>query len=150
LLAKLSGLKELPYVGDVRGKGRQIGMELVKDQESKQPASAEKVAVAISDCQEWGLIIGKNGDIAVLPASPLSRRGRSSTVLDPYSRRLLQARPWIKGDGPPRSVPCGASAETISGKRVAYVRRSAHRAEQKPRKTRLFVVRSAGLEPATF
>jgi taurine-pyruvate aminotransferase len=60
LLAKLSGLKELPYVGDVRGKGRQIGMELVKDQESKQPASAEKVA--ISDCQERGLIIGKSGD----------------------------------------------------------------------------------------
>lgn len=62
LREKLSELKQHPHVGDVRGKGLLIGIELVEDKESKQPATAEKVNAAISGCQERGLIIGKNGD----------------------------------------------------------------------------------------
>ena len=62
LLAELSGLEDLPYVGDVRGKGLLIGIELVEDKESKQPALPDKVMAAISGCQERGLIVGKNGD----------------------------------------------------------------------------------------
>jgi taurine-pyruvate aminotransferase len=62
LLTELSTLEDYPYVGDVRGKGLLIGIELVEDKGSKQPASEEKVAAAISGCQERGLIVGKNGD----------------------------------------------------------------------------------------
>ncbi len=49
-------------MGDVRGKGLLIGIELVEDKETKEPAAAQKVAAAISGCQERGLIVGKNGD----------------------------------------------------------------------------------------
>jgi taurine-pyruvate aminotransferase len=52
----------LPQVGDVRGKGLLIGIELVEDEESKQSALPDKVMAAISGCQERGLIVGKNGD----------------------------------------------------------------------------------------
>jgi adenosylmethionine-8-amino-7-oxononanoate aminotransferase len=59
---KLSVVEDHPNVGDVRGKGLLIGIELVEDQASKHPASPEKVGAVISGCQERGLIVGKNGD----------------------------------------------------------------------------------------
>jgi len=50
-----------PYVGDVRGKGLLIGIELVKDKSSKEPLEVEKVNLVISKCKDDGVIIGKNG-----------------------------------------------------------------------------------------
>jgi taurine-pyruvate aminotransferase len=54
-------LQDHPYVGDVRGKGLLIGIELVKDKQSKDPLENEKVNQVISKCKEDGVIIGKNG-----------------------------------------------------------------------------------------
>lgn len=48
LMAELSALEDHPYVGNVRGKSLLIGIELVEDKGSKQPASPQKVAAAIS------------------------------------------------------------------------------------------------------
>lgn len=62
LLAKLQGLKDHPHVGEVRGKGLLIGIELVKDKDSKEPLEIEKVNLIINSCKEKGLIIGQNGD----------------------------------------------------------------------------------------
>ncbi|RFU69577.1 aspartate aminotransferase family protein [Bacillus sp. V59.32b] len=62
LLAKLQELKDHPHVGEVRGKGLLIGIELVKDKGSKEPLEIEKVNLIINSCKEKGLIIGKNGD----------------------------------------------------------------------------------------
>lgn len=62
MLLELEELKELPFVGDVRGKGLLIGIELVKDKETKAPANVEIVNKVISACKERKLIIGKNGD----------------------------------------------------------------------------------------
>ena len=59
---ELSGLDDHPNVGDVRNKGLLFGIELVEDKETKEPASTERVAAAISGCKERGLVIANNAD----------------------------------------------------------------------------------------
>lgn len=54
-------LQSHPYVGDVRGKGLLIGIELVESKESKKPLAAKKVDEVITYCKQNGVIIGKNG-----------------------------------------------------------------------------------------
>ena len=48
-------------VGNIRGKGLLIGIELVEDKETKAPLDAALVNKVIADCKADGLIIGKNG-----------------------------------------------------------------------------------------
>ena len=59
-----AGLKKLmekhSIIGEVRGKGLMIGVELVKDRTTKEPASAECAAV-FEKCKDKGLLIGKGG-----------------------------------------------------------------------------------------
>ncbi|MHC0035587.1 aminotransferase [Pseudoneobacillus sp. C159] len=54
-------LAEHPYVGNVRGKGLLIGIELVEDKTSKAPLDSGLVNKVIADCKAERLIIGKNG-----------------------------------------------------------------------------------------
>lgn len=62
LLNELDDIKDHPFVGDVRGKGLLIGIELVENKQTKKPASLDKVNKVIGFCKEKGLIISKNGD----------------------------------------------------------------------------------------
>jgi taurine-pyruvate aminotransferase len=56
-----TSLQNVPYVGDVRGKGLLIGIELVENKETKVPLQVEKVNEVIAYCKKQGIIIGKNG-----------------------------------------------------------------------------------------
>lgn len=61
LLAGLNHLKEKhKLIGDVRGKGLMLGVELVKDRQSKEPAK-EASAQILERCKEMGLLLGKGG-----------------------------------------------------------------------------------------
>ncbi|WP_238458033.1 aspartate aminotransferase family protein [Alkalihalobacterium alkalinitrilicum] len=56
-----AAIQHHPHVGDVRGKGLLIGIELVANKESKDPLGVERVNKVLNACKENGLIIGKNG-----------------------------------------------------------------------------------------
>ena len=61
LLAGLEKLKaKHPLIGDVRGKGLMLGIELVKNRATKEPAKAE-CAQVLELCREMGLLLGKGG-----------------------------------------------------------------------------------------
>jgi 4-aminobutyrate aminotransferase-like enzyme len=52
--------KESDLIGDVRGTGLMIGVELVRDRGTKEPASSEAAAVK-RHCRERGVLIGVGG-----------------------------------------------------------------------------------------
>ena len=61
LTAGLDRLKEKHnIIGDVRGKGLMLGIELVKDRATKEPAKAE-CAQVLETCKDMGLLLGKGG-----------------------------------------------------------------------------------------
>lgn len=62
VMKKLHDLQSCPIVGEVRGIGFLYGIEMVMDQNTKEPASEEVMLSILGTCKEKGLIIGRNGD----------------------------------------------------------------------------------------
>ncbi|XP_040435014.1 alanine--glyoxylate aminotransferase 2, mitochondrial isoform X2 [Falco naumanni] len=58
-LAKLRDKFEI--VGDVRGKGLMIGVEMVTDKDSRHPLPAEEIDQIWEDCKDMGVLIGRGG-----------------------------------------------------------------------------------------
>ncbi|XP_001607441.1 alanine--glyoxylate aminotransferase 2, mitochondrial [Nasonia vitripennis] len=55
-------MKEFPdVVGDVRGKGLMIGVELVADPETREPLPVDQVCQIFEDIKDAGVLIGKGG-----------------------------------------------------------------------------------------
>ena len=59
--SQLASLENHPWVGEIRGKGLLIGIELVADRETKEPLAGEKVGAIKERCLELGTIIRRNG-----------------------------------------------------------------------------------------
>lgn len=57
-LHQLAGKHDI--IGDVRGKGLMVGVELVKDRTTKAPATDE-AAVVFEMAKDMGLLLGKGG-----------------------------------------------------------------------------------------
>ncbi|XP_068561721.1 alanine--glyoxylate aminotransferase 2, mitochondrial-like [Cebidichthys violaceus] len=58
-LAKLRDKYEI--IGDVRGKGLQIGVEMVKDKASRDPLPPEAMSEIFEDVKDMGVLMGKGG-----------------------------------------------------------------------------------------
>jgi adenosylmethionine-8-amino-7-oxononanoate aminotransferase len=65
---QLKALEELPIVGNVRGKCYMIGLELVKDKETKEGFDDDLMVArrVYAHCKQRGLIIRPVGDILIL------------------------------------------------------------------------------------
>lgn len=59
LLARLRGLEDHPQVGEVRGRGMLLGIELVEDSATRTPLSAAGTGAVVARCAQEGLIVGK-------------------------------------------------------------------------------------------
>jgi len=65
LLARLrEALHQHPLVGDIRGRGLLIGIELVADKDARRPAPLATSAAMVSAAQQRGLLLGRNSDTA--------------------------------------------------------------------------------------
>ena len=82
-----------PLVGDVRGRGLMLGVELVRDRERKTPACAEKARV-LDGMRERGVLIGSDGPrdnvLKIRPPMPFARAHveRLVTALDDTLREV--------------------------------------------------------------
>jgi adenosylmethionine-8-amino-7-oxononanoate aminotransferase len=77
LLTRLRALEEHPQVGQVRGRGLLIGLELVEDAESRTPLSEARTGAVVARCAAEGVIVGRTtntsaglGNVVIL-APPL-------------------------------------------------------------------------------
>lgn len=77
LMERLHELKDkYEVIGDVRGKGLFVGMELVKDRQTKEPVDESVSMRVAADCAAQGVLIGRtnrsfrefNNTLALSPA----------------------------------------------------------------------------------
>lgn len=71
MMKQLQELLEMPLVGDVRGKGLMIGVELVKDKKTKKPAEKERKKILLT-CLKKGLVLLPCGASSVRFCPPLT------------------------------------------------------------------------------
>ncbi|KAM8985076.1 alanine--glyoxylate aminotransferase 2, mitochondrial isoform 2-T2 [Ara ararauna] len=62
MLLELAKLRDkFKIVGDVRGRGLMIGVEMVTDKDHRHPLPAEEVSQILEDCKDMGVLIGRGG-----------------------------------------------------------------------------------------
>jgi 4-aminobutyrate aminotransferase-like enzyme/Ser/Thr protein kinase RdoA (MazF antagonist) len=91
LLARMRGLQaRYPIIGDVRGSGLFIGVELVRDRETLEPA-AEEASFVANRMRELGVLLGTDGPhhnvIKIRGPMPFDRANADS-LIDVFARVL--------------------------------------------------------------
>ncbi|KAK7792660.1 hypothetical protein R5R35_005118 [Gryllus longicercus] len=61
LIDKLQKLRKYECVGDIRGKGLMIGVEMVNNKETREPLSREYFQAIWENCKDMGLLLGAGG-----------------------------------------------------------------------------------------
>ena len=76
-------VERYPIVGDVRGSGLFLGMELVRDRETLEPA-AEEAAYVMNRMREHGILLGTDGPyhnvVKIRPPMPFDEKNAEFLV----------------------------------------------------------------------
>ncbi|HEV2100263.1 MAG TPA: aminotransferase [Stellaceae bacterium] len=94
LLDGLRGLMRHPVVGDVRGKGLLIGVELVKDRTTKEPVGAAQITKIVDFCRDNGVLVGRGGggrsfgNTITLSPPLVITRGECERIVETLDRAL--------------------------------------------------------------
>lgn len=85
-----------PLIGDVRGKGLMIGIELVKNRQTKERAKAEREAVLDAAFQRGLLILGAGPNAIRLSPALVLTKGEADTALRILSEALTEVEAKMK------------------------------------------------------
>ena len=66
LRAELAPLAESPLVGEIRGRGLMVGIELVTDRGTRAPLAVEPLSVSVVTRRDYGVIVREVGHTIVL------------------------------------------------------------------------------------
>ena len=89
LLEGLRRLLSLPAVGDVRGKGLLLAVELVEDRATRAPLGGARMAAVVRGCLERGVIVGRSsgagggfGNCITLAPPLVLTRGEADRIVE--------------------------------------------------------------------
>ncbi|XP_046993138.1 alanine--glyoxylate aminotransferase 2, mitochondrial-like isoform X1 [Schistocerca americana] len=96
LIKQLALLRdEFECIGDVRGKGLMVGIEMVADKDKKTPISAKQFMEIWEDCKDMGVLLGRGGlcgnVLRMQPPMCITKADADFTV-DVIRRVLLKQR----------------------------------------------------------
>ena len=97
LRSQLAIIEAHPWVGEIRGKGLLIGIELVAERETKQPLPGEKVGAIVARCLELGTIIGRNAstvpglnNVLIIAPPLILNEADADLIVDNISKALQE------------------------------------------------------------
>ena len=98
MVVELRRMQErFPFIGDVRGAGLFLGIELVKDRRTKEPVETPVMQQVYRDCVKRGLLaMTYTPHVRLQPASPSTRtpRSRAWACWPRCSRELDRSGRW--------------------------------------------------------
>ncbi|HEB91057.1 MAG TPA: aminotransferase class III-fold pyridoxal phosphate-dependent enzyme [Deltaproteobacteria bacterium] len=96
LLDRLRRLEKHPHVGQVRGRGLLIGVELVESHASRQPIASDRSAAVVARCARDGVLLGRTAnttpgfDNVVIMAPPFVLSEEEADVLASTLERSIE------------------------------------------------------------
>jgi 4-aminobutyrate aminotransferase-like enzyme len=85
-----------PWVGDVRGKGMLVGVELVQRREKKEPIGSKQIQAVVDFCRDDGLIVRRSGggqrysNTITLSPPLVITRGEIDRIVETLDRALVE------------------------------------------------------------
>jgi 4-aminobutyrate aminotransferase-like enzyme len=98
LQERLSEFSDHPFVGEIRGKGLLLGVELVADKEKKTPVTLAQANGIVQNCLKEGVLVMRNGNTVpglgnvLIMAPPLIlQESEADQIVDAIGKSLNQA-----------------------------------------------------------
>ena len=98
VLDRLNILADHPYVGEIRGKGLLLGIELVTDKDNKTPMEMPQANAIVQNCLKQGVSIMRNGftipglgNILIMCPPLILKESEADQIVDAVSNSLKQA-----------------------------------------------------------